>query len=59
MFDWKSIKEKAQKIAADVPAIGDKISASAKENPKDVERALRILGEVAQDYSQICRRAGD
>ena len=47
MLDWKSIKERAQKISADVSAIADEISASAKDFVADAKvKADETLVEV-------------
>ena len=58
MLDWKSIKEKAQKISADVSAIADEISASAKDFVADAKvKADETLVEVKSAAKNISDKA--
>ena len=58
MLDWKSIKEKAQKITADVSAIADEISASAKDFVADAKvKADEPLVEVKSAAKNISDKA--
>ena len=54
MLDWKSIKEKAQKISADVSAIADEIRVSAKDFVADAKvKADETLVEVKSAATEI------
>ena len=54
MLDWKSIKEKAQRISSDVSAIADEISASAKDFVADAQaKADETLYEVKSAAKNI------
>ena len=58
MLDWKSIKEKAQKISADVSSIADEISASAKDFVADAKvKADETLVEVKSAAKNISDKA--
>ena len=58
MLDWKSIKEKAQKITAEVSAIADEISASAKDLVADAKvKADETLVEVKSAAKNISDKA--
>ena len=58
MLDWKSIKEKAQKITADVSAIADEISASAKDFVADAKvKADETLVDVKSAAKNISDKA--
>ena len=50
MLDWKSIKERAQKISADVSAIADEISASAKDFVADAKVKATAVTLLNNDY---------
>lgn len=58
MLDWKSIKEKAQKITADVSAIADEISASAKDFVADAKvKADETLVDLKSAAKNISDKA--
>ena len=58
MLDWKSIKEKAQRISSDVSAIADEISASAKDFVADAQaKADETLAEVMSTAKNISDKA--
>lgn len=58
MLDWKSIKEKAQRISSDVSAIADEISASAKEFVADAKvKADETLVDVRSAAKNISDKA--
>ena len=58
MLDWKSIKEKAQRIKSDVSAIADEISESAKDFVADAKvKADETLHEVKSAAKNISDKA--
>ena len=58
MLDWKSIKNNAQRIAADVSTIADEISASAKDLVADAkEKADETLVEVKSAAKNVSDKA--
>ena len=60
MLDWKSIKNNAQRIAADVSTIADEISASAKDLVADAkEKADETLVEVKSAATKISDKAAE
>ena len=58
MLDWKSIKEKAQRIKSDVSAIADEITESAKDFVADAKvKADETLHEVKSAAKNISDKA--
>ena len=58
MLDWKSIKEKAQRIKSDVSAIADEITESAKDCVADAKvKADDTLSEVKSAAKNISDKA--
>ena len=60
MLDWKSIKNNAQRIAADVSTIADELSASAKDLVADAkEKADETLVEVKSAAKNISDKTAE